>query len=1018
MSTQTTEHQDSTGFRLSPQQELLFAGDAGDPGLRSQCAVRVDGLEPSQLQSGLAAVAQRHEILRTVFLRSAGMRLPSQVILQQLEPDWQVDEAGEGLDAVLEQEAERPFDLTKGPLLRARLLRSSDGGQMLVLTAHAAVADGISLLELARRLRAAHVAEAEEPLQYADYAEWRAEVAAEAAVETEEEQDESSPRLLFGRLPGAGEASSMQALGVPIAPDLAAALEAAAVSSNVQRALFVEACWHACVHRLSGVPSFVLATVTDGRSQSELAGAVGPFAQPLEITSRFETETSLAEIVDQVRRAREAGVGRQDALTAAALGRTVRRGSVSFQSCATSIPAAEIGALRAPAARFSLQLSWLESADGPRAELVFDPSAYDAGDVARIASSFLALLVGASPSAAVDELPIVAAAELEELATLLRGPELDVPGSSYHELFEAQAVRSPERDAVRDGQHSLTYVELNGRANALAMRLAELGVGRNSAVGMCTYRSVESLVAVLGIMKAGGAYVPLNFDHPEARLQHQLAEAGAQVVVAEGDLAERLASFGGTVVTVESTASSETASNPAHVNEPDDLAYVMYTSGSTGLPKGVAVTHANLVNYSLAVADRLGLSEADALEFGVVSAISTDLGNTAIFPALLVGGCVNLVAPDAAMDPEALAAVAGGAGIDVLKVTPSHLGALLGGSDSPSALPRRLLILGGEALPWELVGEISARAPSLKIVNHYGPTETTVGSCTFALGTEVEQWGPATVPIGRPLANTVAYVVDGSGHVAPPGVPGELLLGGAGVARGYVNRPDETAGRFVADRFGDGRVYRTGDRARALPDGSIEFLGRFDDQLKIRGFRVEPGEVEAALTRHPAVKQAAVRALEDASGNARLIAYAVTASDVSGAELHAFVAETLPEYMIPSAFVSLESLPLTASGKIDRLALPDPETLEADREASYVAPRDDVEAEIAGIWGELLGVERVGVFDDFFDLGGQSLLAAQVIMRVRRLYGEVPLQAMFIAPTPAALAEIVRAGQAAAEAAS
>jgi hypothetical protein len=238
------------------------------------------------------------------------------------------------------------------------------------------------------------------------------------------------------------------------------------------------------------------------------------------------------------------------------------------------------------------------------------------------------------------------------------------------------------------------------------------------------------------------------------------------------------------------------------------------------------------------------------------------------------------------------------------------------------------------------------------------------------------------------------------------------------VARGYVNRPEETAERFVADRFGDGRVYRTGDRARALPDGSIEFLGRFDDQLKIRGFRVEPGEVETALSRHPAVKQAAVRAVEDASGNARLIAYAVTMSDASGEELHSFLAESLPEFMIPSAFVSLESLPLTASGKIDRLALPDPDTLDADREARYVAPRDDVEAEISRIWGELLGVERVGVFDDFFELGGQSLLAAQVIMRVRRVYGDVPLHALFIAPTPAGLAEIVREGVAAAEAVS
>ncbi len=356
-------------------------------------------------------------------------------------------------------------------------------------------------------------------------------------------------------------------------------------------------------------------------------------------------------------------------------------------------------------------------------------------------------------------------------------------------------------------------------------------------------------------------------------------------------------------------------------------------------------------------------------------------------------------------------------GIDVLKITPSHLGALLAGTDSPAVLPRRLLVVGGEALSWQLVDDVSLRAPALRIVNHYGPTETTVGICTLEVGSDSDRHRPRTVPIGRPLANARAYVVDASGEVVPAGVPGELLLGGAGVAGGYVGRAEETAARFVPDAYGDGSVYRTGDRARALPDGTIEFLGRVDDQLKIRGYRVEPGEIEAALARHPAVKQAAVRAVADAAGNARLVAYHVTGSRVTGDELHSFLAESLPDYMIPATFVSLDALPLTASGKIDRLALPDPETT-ADRSADYVAPRNDVEAEIARIWGELLGVERVGVFDDFFELGGHSLLATQVIMRVRRVYGDVPLQAMFMAPTPAGLAEVIQASAAPAEAAS
>jgi amino acid adenylation domain-containing protein len=989
------EHQEATGFRLSPQQELLLSHD---PGLNTQCAVTLDGADPDRLRGALAELTRSYEILRTAFVRSAGMRLPTQVILDTVEPSLEI--VAGPVEDVIAGEAARPFDATQAPLLRAVLV-----GRVLVLTAHPAVADAQSLLEVVRLLGGDVP---EEPLQYADYAEWRAELAAEVG----DVEAVPAPILLFGRIPHADEAD-IRARALEVSQELADGLGAAAAELNVSRALYVEACWHAVVHRLSGAQALTVAGVTDGRSHSELAGAVGAFSQPVEITSRFERGTTVAEIVDQVRRAREAGVRTEDARTGAALDQIAQRTTVTFQPLEAPQRASELHVLRCDATRAPLQLSWIETADVPRAELVYDSGAYSEADADQIASSLLTLLTAAPTTPTVEELPIVADTERQQLVTLLRGPALAVPRETYHELFEQQAARSPESPAVRDAAGFLTYAELNGRANAVAAQLRQLGVGRGDAVGMCTHRSVESLVAVLGILKAGGAYVPVNFDHPEARLLHQLGETGARAVVAEADLVDRLPSFDGEIVKLDAAATDER--NPDHVGDADDLVYVMYTSGSTGLPKGVEVTHANLVDYSLTVADRFGID--NGLNFAVVSAISTDLGNTSIFPALVTGGCVNLVAPETAMDPEAFASVMQEWEVDVLKITPSHLGALLSGTDSADVLPRRLLVLGGEALPWELVGEIGTRAPSLGVVNHYGPTETTVGICTFAVGTDVDGWHPRTVPIGRPLANALAYVVDEAGAVVPPGVAGELLLGGAGVARGYVGRPDETAERFVPDPFGDGRVYRTGDRARFLPDGSIEFLGRFDDQLKIRGYRVEPGEVEAALARHPAVKQAAVRAVED-GGNARLVAYAVTQSPVGGEELHAFLAQSLPEYMIPSAFVSLDALPLTASGKVDRLALPDPETLDADRAASYVAPRNDVEEQIVGIWSELLGVDRVGVFDDFFELGGHSLLATQVIMRVRRVYGNVPLQAMFMAPTPAGLAEVIQAGASAAEAAS
>ena len=441
----------------------------------------------------------------------------------------------------------------------------------------------------------------------------------------------------------------------------------------------------------------------------------------------------------------------------------------------------------------------------------------------------------------------------------------------------------------------------------------------------------------------------------------------------------------------------------------DDLAYVMYTSGSTGVPKGVEVTHGNLANYTEYICERLGVE--DGMSFAVVSAVSTDLGNTAIYPALAGGGVLTLVDPQAAMDGDAFAAFAARHPIDVLKIAPSHLRALLSASSAPGVLPRRWLLTGGELLGWELVGAIRSLAPSCRLINHYGPTETTVGCATHDVETE-PRTDCASVPIGRPIDGASAFVLDAEGEPVPAGVAGELVVGGAGVAAGYSGDRAETAERFVAAPDGSGRAYRTGDRVRRLRDGTLEFLGRLDDQVKVRGFRVEPGEIEAALARHPAIRQAAV-AVEDAGrGEHRLAAYFVSATPPSVEELRSFLARTLPDYMIPSSFALLDALPFTPSGKVDRQALAGLAATEMRREESFVGPRDAVEEEIAAIWSELLGVERVGVFDDFFALGGHSLLATQAIIRIRRSHGEIPLRALLAAPTVAALANVVRGGNA------
>jgi amino acid adenylation domain-containing protein len=495
----------------------------------------------------------------------------------------------------------------------------------------------------------------------------------------------------------------------------------------------------------------------------------------------------------------------------------------------------------------------------------------------------------------------------------------------------------------------------------------------------------------------------LNFEHPPARLAHQLDETGARVVLTLVALHDRLPD-GYAMIDLDGIEPTDAAPGAA----PDDgLGYVMYTSGSTGLPKGVEVTHANLASYARALADRLGLTAAtEPLRCATVTAISTDLGNTAIMPALVSGHTVVLVHPDVAMDPSGYAELVARTPIDVLKITPPHLDALLTAGAS-RVLPRHTLVLGGEASPWALIDAVRAGS-RCRILNHYGPTETTVGCCTYEVPDAPPASAPRTVPIGHPIANARAYVVDAHGEPVPIGVPGELWIGGAGVARGYAGQPEQTAQHFSSDPFaehGSGRLYRTGDKARWLPEGELEFLGRVDDQVKIRGYRVEPREIEQVLVRHPQVRHAAVIAREDRPGERRLVAYVVADGYPTVESLRATVTAALPDYMAPSAFLLIGALPLTPSGKLDRRALPAPDDSVGDFGRPYVEPRSDTEQRLAGVWCEVLHRERVGVEDDFFELGGHSLLAAQVVARVRTGFGvELPLHSLFTAPTVAQLA--------------
>jgi len=592
----------------------------------------------------------------------------------------------------------------------------------------------------------------------------------------------------------------------------------------------------------------------------------------------------------------------------------------------------------------------------------------------------------------------------------------------FHYVFEDQARLTPDRPAVACAGDVLTYADLNARANQLASFITRNG-GSGKCVALLVDRSTAMVTGLLGILKAGSAYVPLLPDAPPARIRHQLAETSASIVVTESALAGAVPPGDWTVVCLDrdgAALAGEPLSDPSRRSVPSGLAYVIYTSGSTGVPKGVAVTHDNLVNYVRFLARTVGrrtVTDAPALSFAAVSTLAADLGNTSIFPCLATGGCLHVIDSATMRDGNRFARYAEAHPLDVLKITPTHLAALMAFEQGSNVLPRRFLITGGEAASWQLLDVVRER-PGLVWINHYGPTETTVGSLTFDVlsGTECRKW-TATVPIGRPIANTQVYVVDERGARVPPGCEGELYIGGRGVSAGYLNRPALTRERFVVDPFWSApraRLYRTGDRVRQLPDGTIEYRGRFDDEVKIRGFRVQPGEIEAALRRQPEIAQAAIVACEHRPGHKQLVAYVVPASTTSTdvSVWRAALAAELPPFMIPSAFVVLETLPLTANGKIDRGSLPMPADvglLRAGRSESTRPLASDLEHRIASIWQQLLGRQHIGVDEDFFSAGGDSLLAMHLLARLERDLGQRLTHAVFIRqPSIAAMARALR----------
>ncbi|MCA1994249.1 MAG: amino acid adenylation domain-containing protein, partial [Coleofasciculus sp. S288] len=1081
------------GFRLSPQQKRLWQlQQAGNnQPYRAHCAVLIKGnLNPEILASALQNVINRHEILRTIFRVLEGMNLPLQVIGDRsvsqslnLKP---LEEQNINIESLFQEAIKRRFNWNNSLLLEISLVTLPQEQAVLFIGLPAMLADRVTLHNLVCEISRSYVAclqnekLSDEPLQYADIAEWQNELfeGEDGKIGREYWKNKNKKLLTNCKLPLEKQAAVKPEfeptfIALELNPDTIAKLDAIAQNYNASISIVLQACWRILLWRLTGQSDVVIGTYCDGRDYEELASALGPLAKYLPIYCSLEETFKFSEILKQIREATEEAFKWQESFTweqieegrrRKAEGRrflsdgdsppTEREQSIgdgvsdpSFlqsRASAQGIPSAS-GPLpsafldenffsvgfefeKQPAKytaadvsfsihnqyvcldRFKIKLSCLRRDDSLIAEFHYDSNLFQVEDIERIARQFQTLLESVidKPEAAIGELEILSANEKHQLLIEFNNTQTDYSKHQcIHQLFEQQAARTPEQIAVVFENQKLTYAQLNTRANQLARYLQALGVGCETVVALCVERSLDMLVGLLGILKAGGAYLPLDPILPDERLAFMVRDARASVIVTQQQLAECFSTQAAPIVYLDTNwevIAQQSDENLLNEVTPENLVYVIYTSGSTGKPKGVAIEHRQLLNYLHGILERLDLPVGSS--FATVSTIAADLGNTAIFPTLCTGGCLHVISQERATNPEALAEYCDRHAIDCLKIVPSHLEALLSASHPEKIMPRKRLILGGEALSWQLVEQLQQYAPDCQILNHYGPTEATVGVLTYPIESRDRS---ESVPLGRAIANTQIYVLGSNLRPVPIGVAGELYIGGDSLARGYLNQPELTRDRFIDNPFSDGlRLYKTGDLARYLPDGNVEFLGRIDDQVKIHGFRIELSEVESVLKEHPDIRETVVLAREDEPGNKRLVAYVVPKqqSEFSVSELRNFLKEKLPEYMVPSAFVRLKALPLTPDGKVDRQALPAPDSVRPKLEGQFVAPRTPVEESIARIWTQVLGLARVGIYDNFFELGGDSIMSIQIVARLNQAGLQLTPKQMFEYPTVVGLAAV------------
>jgi amino acid adenylation domain-containing protein/non-ribosomal peptide synthase protein (TIGR01720 family) len=1035
------------GFPASSQQEHLYLLQQADDSLayRVQCAILIEGkLDPNLLKRALREVINRHEILHTTLQYLPGMTPLVQILndssslsIEEIElSGWSLSSQEAEASRRFDELERKPFAFESGTPLHLQLLRFSDEKHILLISISALCADATTLKNLLHELchiyasYLGHQEIGEGPLQYADFAQWQCEI-----LESEEAMPAkqywqmndlsnlSGLDLPFRNLIGKRHSFEPKTLLLAIDTELTANVVAVARKYESTTPAVLLSVWVVHLWRLTGRSDIVVGAVCDGRKYTELETALGPFTRYLPVLCQPQAGDRFVDVLARIRQSLEDNYRMQEGFSWEQVAKSEARDGGEPFCCMsfdfTNEPPSHFAAGVSFSIskqyqcfeRFEIKLSCVEGQHSLTSQIHFDPDLFQEEDLRRLGKQFHRLLESATanPYALITELVILDDSAQHQILVEWNNTQHESRSEGgVHRMIERQAADRPDTVAVGGEGRWLSYRELNRRANQLAHYLQRIGVRRGDLVGVCLEHGLEEVLGLLGVLKAGAGYVPLDPAHPVERMARMLSDAQVSVLLTEERLRAGLQSLRPGLLSLDSDWALVSAESDAAVEGWEcraDIAYLIYTSGSTGEPKGVAISHEALVNY-IEWAKAVYL-EGENLSFGLYSSIAFDLTVTSIYTPLISGSAV-MVYPRQGKEPPLERMLSEGE-VGVLKLTPSHLSMIKERDNRGSGV--KCLIVGGEAFEEKLAREVwESFGGEVKIYNEYGPTEATVGCMIYKY--EADERQRAMVPIGHPSDNTRIYLLDPLYHPVPIGIDGELHVGGVNISRGYLNRPDSTAERFIPNPFGvnaGARLYRTGDLARYKPDGDVEFLGRRDNQVKIRGYRIELGEIEALLNQHPAVEQVAVLAEEALTGRRQLVAYWVGVEEVSGDDLRKYLEERLPDYMTPTAFVQVECMPLTPNGKLDRQALLK-QRVNVESQ-TYVAPRNAVEESLCRIWADVLGVEQLGIEDNFFKRGGDSILSIQIIFKAKQAGYVLSPRDIFQHQTIAGLASVINTNQ-------